>query len=306
MPETIDILEKSGHLKESNGAKIIDLEDQGINTPCMVVKSDGSTTYDTRDLAAILYRARTYDFDKCLYVVAYEQDLHFKQVFGAAKYLGLDEKYIKGLEHISFGMVRLKSGKLSTREGNVIKLEELLNEAVSRVRKIIEEKNPDLENKEEIAKKVGIGAIIFNNLSTSRIKDQIFDWDEILSFQGETGPYIQYTYVRTKSVLEKVIELPKLDNIKIDMLQDEYSLKLIDIIYNFEDILRQVTEKNEPSILSRYLLELSKAYSLFYNENKIICDNKSYQDARVYLTYIVGKVLKQGANLLGMEIPDKM
>ena len=306
MPETIDILEKSGHLIESNGAKIIDLEDQGINTPCMVVKSNGSTTYDTRDLAAILYRARTYDFDKCLYVVAYEQDLHFRQIFAASKYLGLDEKYLKGLEHVSYGMVRLKTGKMSTREGTVVKLEDLLNESISRVQKIIEEKNSNLENKEEIAKKVGIGAVLFNNLASNRIKDQVFDWDEVLNFQGETGPYIQYTYVRTKSVLEKAGYLPKIENVKIDNLSDEYSMAILKLIYNFEDILIQVTDKNEPSMLARYLIELAKAYSSFYNENKIIVDDKDVQDARVYLTYAVSQVLKQGANLLGIEMPEKM
>ena len=306
MQEVIDLLEKSGHLTESNGAKIVNLEDQGINTPCMIVKSNGSTTYDTRDLAAILYRARTYDFDKCLYVVAYEQDLHFRQVFGAAKYLGLDEKYLKGLEHISYGMVRLKSGKMSTREGTLIKLEDLLKESIARVKKIIEEKNPNLENADEIARKVGIGAVVFNNLATNRIKDQIFDWDEVLNFQGETGPYIQYTYVRAKSILEKIEEIPELEEIDVEKLKDEYSVKLMNIMYNFEDTLKQVIEKNEPSILARYLIDLSKAFSSFYNENKIISEDKLCQKARVYLTYMTGKVLKQGAKLLGMEMPDKM
>lgn len=306
MPEVVDILEKSGHLEESNGAKIINLEDQGINTPCMVIKSNGSTTYDTRDLAAILYRARTYDFDKCLYVVAYEQDLHFRQIFASAKYLGLDEKYLKGLEHISYGMVRLKTGKMSTREGTVIKLEDLLNESIQRVQKIIEEKNPNLEDKEEIAKKIGIGAVIFNNLATGRIKDQVFDWDEVLNFQGETGPYIQYTYVRTKSVLEKVGYIPKVKDINVECMQDKYSQNIIKLIYNFEDVLNQVTEKNEPSILARYLIDLSKVYSNFYNENKIICDDKELQDARVFLSFATGKVLKQGAELIGMKMPNKM
>ncbi|MCI9064043.1 MAG: arginine--tRNA ligase [Clostridia bacterium] len=306
MPEVIKILEDSGHLIDSEGAKIIDLEDQGINTPCMVVKSNGSTTYDTRDLAAILYRARTYDFDKCLYVVAYEQDLHFRQIFGAAKYLGLDKKYIEGLEHISYGMVRLKSGKMSTREGTVIKLEDLLNESIARVKKIIEDKNPDLEEKEEVAKKVGVGAILFNNLSTSRIKDKVFDWDEVLNFQGETGPYIQYTYVRTKSVLEKIQHIPSAKDIDVSFLQDEYSQNIIKLIYSFSDILIQVTEKNEPSILARYLIDLSKAYSSFYNENKIICEDKNMQDARAFLTRATGKVLKQGAKLLGIDMPNKM
>lgn len=186
MPEVIEILEKTGKIEESQGARIINLEEQGINTPCIIEKSNGSTTYATRDLAAILYRARTYNFDKALYLTSYEQVLHFKQVFEVAKLLGLDEKYIKGLTHIPFGMVLLPTGKMSTREGNIIKLEELLQEAITRAKKIIEEKNPELENKEEVAKKVGIGAVIFNDLANSRIKDEIFDWDQILNFQGET------------------------------------------------------------------------------------------------------------------------
>ena len=306
MPEVIDLLQKTGKLVESQGAKIIDLEDKGINTPCIIEKSNGSTTYATRDLAAILYRARTYDFDKALYVTSYEQVLHFKQVFEVAKLLGLDEKYTNGLEHVSFGMVLLPEGKMSTREGNIIKLEELLNEAISRAKEIIEQKNPDLENKEEVDKKVGIGAVIFNDMSASRIKDEVFDWNTILNFQGETGPYIQYTYVRTKSVLEKAGYLPKIENVKIDNLSDEYSMAILKLIYNFEDILIQVTDKNEPSILARYLIELAKAYSSFYNENKIIVDDKDVQDARIYLTYAVSQVLKQGANLLGIEMPEKM
>ena len=306
MQEVIEILKNSGHLVESNGAKIVNLEDQGINTPCMIVKSNGSTTYDTRDLAAILYRARTYDFDKCLYVVASEQDLHFRQIFAVARYLGLDEKYINGLEHISYGMVMLKTGKMSTREGTLIKLEDLLNESIERIRKIIEEKNPNLEDKEDVAKKVGIGAVVFNNLSSNRIKDQIFDWDEVLNFQGETGPYIQYTYVRTRSVLEKVKSVPKIEEINENYLQDQYSQNVIKLIYIFGNILNEVTQKNEPSILARYLIDLSKAYSSFYNENKIICDEKEMQNARVFLNYAVGKVLKQGAKLLGIEMQNKM
>ena len=306
MPEVIDILEKTGKLVESQGAKIIDLEDKGINTPCIIEKSNGSTTYATRDLAAILYRARTYDFDKALYVTSYEQVLHFKQVFEVAKLLGLDEKYTNGLEHVSFGMVLLPEGKMSTREGNIIKLEELLNEAISRAKEIIEQKNPDLENKEEVAKKVGIGAVIFNDMSASRIKDEVFDWNTILNFQGETGPYVQYTYVRTKSVLEKAGYLPKIEDIKTNNLSDEYSLAILKLIYNFEDVLIQVTDKNEPSILARYLIDLAKAYSSFYNENKIIVEDKEVQYARVYLTYAVSQVLKQGANLLGIQMPEKM
>lgn len=297
MVEVIELLKKTGKLVESQGAKIIDLEEQGISTPCIIEKSNGSTTYATRDLAAILYRARTYDYDKSLYVTSYEQVLHFKQVFEVAKLLGLDDKYINGLKHISFGMVLLPTGKMSTREGNIIKLEELLEEAILRAKKVIEEKNPDLENKEEVAKKVGIGAVIYNDLANSRVKDEIFDWDQILNFQGETGPYIQYTYVRTKSVLEKVGYLPKIEEIMEGKLLDEASQNLIKLLASFEEILVQVTNKDEPSILARYLMDLAKAFSVFYNENKIMGEEKELQNARVYLTYSVGEILKTGARL---------
>ena len=304
MPEVVQILEKTGRLVESEGARIIDL---GENmAPCIIGKTNGSTTYATRDLAAILYRARTYDFDKALYVTSYEQVLHFKQVFEVAKLLGIDEKYINGLEHVPFGMVRLKEGKMSTREGNIIKLEDLLNEAITRALKVIEEKNPELEGKEEVAKKVGIGAVIFNDLSNSRIKDEVFDWDAMLNFQGETGPYIQYIYVRTKSVLDKAGYIPNFNEIDISKLNDAQSIETIKTIYNFEDVLKQVTDKNEPSILSRYLINLAQNFSSFYNANKIITDEKDLQDARLYLTYAVGTILKTGAGLLGINMPDRM
>ena len=304
--EIKELLEKSGRLVESQGAKIVDLEDKGINTPCIIEKSNGSSTYASRDLAAILYRARTYDFDKALYVTSYEQVLHFKQIFEVAKLLGMNEKYNKGLEHVSFGMVLLPTGKMSTREGNVVRLEDLLNESINRAKEVIEQKNPDLVDKEETAKKIGLGAVIFNDLANSRVKDEVFDWDAILNFQGETGPYIQYTYVRTRSILEKAGYLPKVDEINMNNLKDVYAQNILKLIYNFQDILVQVTNKEEPSILSRYLIDLAKSFSSFYNENKIITDDKEVQDARLYLTYSVGKVLKLGSSLLGIKMPNKM
>ena len=303
--EVIQKLEEKGVLTDSEGAKIVDLTDVGIKTPCLIQKANGSSIYATRDLAAIMYRAKTYDFDKCLYVVAYEQNLHFKQIFAVARYL-VDEKYVKGLEHVSYGMVALPTGKMSTRLGNVVKIEDLINGTIEKAEEIIAEKNPDLEEKEEVAKKVGIGAIVYNTLSTANIKDQIFDWNTALNFQGETGPYIQYTYVRTQSVLSKLEEMPKFEDINIEKLQDEYSINVLKIIYNFEDILTQVTNKEEPSILARYLIDLAKAFSNFYNENKIIGEEKELQNARIYLTSAVGKVLKIGGYLLGMEMPTKM
>lgn len=305
MDEVVEILNKQNLLVESEGAKIVDLSEQNI-TPCMIEKSNGSTTYETRDLAAILYRARNYDFNKAIYVTSYEQILHFKQIFEVAKYLNLNEKYTNGLVHVPFGMVQLKTGKMSTREGNIIKLEDLLNEAIARVKDIIAEKNPDLENKEEIAKKIGIGAVIFNDLYNSRIKDEIFDWDIMLNFNGETGPYMQYIYVRTKSLLEKAGYVPDIKNIDFSKLQDASSLKVIKLLYQFGDIIKQSAEKYEPYIIARYLINLSQAFSSFYNENKIICENKTLQDARLYLTYATGLVLKTGASLLGIQMPERM
>ena len=306
MPEVIKILEQTGKLEESEGAKIVNLEKVGINTPIIIEKSNSSSTYATRDLAAILYRARTYNFDKALYVTSYEQNLHFRQIFETAKLLGIDEKYTKSLEHVAFGMVLLKTGKMSTREGNVIKLEELLNEAISRAKAIIEEKNPNLENKDEIAKKIGIGAVIFNDLSNSRIKDEIFDWDTILNFQGETGPYIQYMYVRTKSILENIEKLPASKEINIEELQDNEAIKIIKLVYKFNNILENVISKNEPSILSRYLINIAQAYSSYYNSNKILVEDIEKKNARIYLTYMVGNILEIGANLLGIKMPEKM
>lgn len=305
MGEVIEKLEKTNQLVESEGAKVISLEEKGM-PPCIIEKTNGSTTYATRDLAAILYRARNYDFDKALYVTSYEQVLHFKQIFEVAKLLDLDEKYIKGLEHVPFGMVRLKEGKMSTREGNIVKLEDLLQEAITRAEKVIEEKNPMLEDKKEVAKKVGIGAVIFNDLSNSRIKDEIFDWDMMLNFQGETGPYIQYIYVRTKSVIEKAGYIPELKDVDIGLLQDIDALRIIKQAYILEDILKQVVDKNEPSILARYLIDLSQSFSTFYNNHKIIGEDKKVQDARLYLTNMVGSILKQGCGLLGIQMPDRM
>lgn len=304
MPEIIDILKKAGKLEESEGAQVVNLGDD--MPPCLIIKSNGSTTYATRDLAAIMYRARTYDYDKAIYVTSYEQILHFKQVFATAKYLGLDEKYTNGLVHVPFGMILLKTGKMSTREGKVIKLEDLLNEAIEKSKEIIEKKNPELENKEDVAKKVGVGAIIFNDLSNSRIKDEIFDWDIMLNFNGETGPYVQYTTVRAKSVLEKAGYIPNIKEVNVEKLNDKDSQKIINQLYNFNSILKNVTEKEEPSILARYLVDLAQNFSSFYNNCHIITEDKEMQDARLYITYMVKTVLEKGLNLLGIQVPEKM
>ena len=304
--EVVNTLEKTGKLTQSNGAKIVDLSEKGIDTPCIICKTDGSTIYASRDLASIIYRARTYDYDKSIYVTSYEQNLHFKQIFEVAKLLGLDEKYTNGLEHVSYGMVRLPSGKMSTRKGNFVKIKDLLDDTIEEAKKIIEEKNPNLEDKEEVSKRVGVGAVLFNNLATNRNKDEIFDINEMLNFQGETGPYIQYTYVRTQSILRKLVKLPSLENVSVNLINDLYAMNLIKLIANFEDMLVQVTQKEEPSILAKYLIDLAKAFSVFYNEDQIIGGPQELQDSRVYLTMCVGNTLKVGAELLGMEMPEKM
>ena len=195
---------------------------------------------------------------------------------------------------------------MSTREGNIIKLEDLLNEAISRSKEIMDTKNPDLENKDEIAKIIGIGAVIFNDLYNSRIKDEIFDWDEMLNFNGETGPYLQYIYVRTNSIIQKAGYIPELKNVDFSELRNENADKIIKMLYEFENTIKLSAEKYEPYIIARYLIDLAQAFSSFYNNYKIISDDKNAQDARLYLTYCVNIVLKSGAELLGMKMPEKM
>ena len=302
----LNILEKNNKLVESQGAKIVNLEEDGINTPCIIEKSDGSSIYATRDLAAIRYRSKTYDYDKSIYVTGYEQDLHFKQVFAVAKYLDLDPKYVNGLEHVSYGMYRLKEGKMSTRKGNFIKLEDILNDAIEKAKAKVSDKNPDLEDIDDVAKKVGIGAVVFGDLYNSRIKDEIFDIDEMLEFQGETCPYIQYMYVRIKSILRKLDKEVLINDIKYDKLHDDLSYDLVKQIYNFNNTLKEVVDKNEPYILSRYLIKLAQTYSDYYNTYKILSDDMDERNSRVYLISIVANILKTGCNLLGIEMPEKM
>ena len=306
MPEVIDILEENKKLTISQGAKVVDLTNVGIDTPCIIEKSDGSSIYATRDLAAIIYRARTYDYYKNIYVTGSDQILHFKQVFEVAKFLDLDEKYIKGLEHVSFGMVRLPEGKLSTRKGNIIKLEDLLCDSIKHAKEIIQEKGNNLENIDEVAKKVGIGAVVFSDLYNSRIKDEVFDIDEMLNFQGETCPYIQYMYVRIKSIIDKIDKKVLINEIDYSKLNDELTYNIVKLLYNFTNTIESSLEKNEPYILSRYLIDLAKAYSSFYANNKVLSDDIDERNARVYLITVVGNVLKIGMNLLGIQMPDKM
>ena len=305
MEPVVEELKEKGLLKESQGAQVVDLEKYNM-PPCIIITSAGTTIYATRDLASLEDRMNTYNFDKAIYVVGNEQALHFKQVFKVFELMGY-ENYAKNCVHIPFGLVVDKDGeKIGSRKGNSVFLEDILNEAIDKVKDIINEKNPELEDKEEVARKVGVGAIIFNDLSNSRIKDEIFDWDMLLNFQGETGPYIQYIYVRTRSLLNKAGYMPKIEEIDFSKINEKEALDTLKLIYQFNDVIKSAAEKNEPSILARYLIDLSQSFSTYYNEHRIITEDKDVQNARLFLTYSVGTVLKTGAELLGMEMPERM
>ena len=305
MDAVVDELREKGLLKESEGAQVVDLSEYDM-PPCIIITSAGTTIYATRDLASLKDRINKYDFDKAIYVVGNEQRLHFKQVFKVLELMGYPE-YARKCEHVPFGLVADKDGeKIGSRKGNSVFLEDILKEAIQKVEKIIDEKNPGLEDKEEVARKVGVGAIIFNDLSNSRIKDEIFDWDMLLNFQGETGPYIQYIYVRTRSLLEKAGYVPDLENINFSKLQEKEAVETLKLLYRFNEFVTLAADKNEPSIISRYLIDVAQNFSTFYNEHKIITEDKTVQDARLALTYAVGTVLKSGVTLLGMEMPNKM
>lgn len=291
MDAIIEELKNKGLLKESQGAKVVDLEEYDM-PPCIVLTSAGTTIYATRDLAALKDRINRYKFDKLIYVAGSEQQLHFKQVFKVMELMGYEE-YVSKCIHVPFGLIVDKEGeKIGSRKGNSVFLEDILNEAIEKVKGIINEKNPQLEDKDEIARKVGVGAIIFNDLSNSRIKDEIFDWDTLLNFQGETGPYIQYIYVRTRSLLNKAGYIPKLEDIDYSKLQEKEAIATLKLIYMLNEVIQNSADKNEPSILARYLIDLSQSFSTFYNEHKIIEEDKSLQNARLYLTYAVRNSFK--------------
>lgn len=305
MDEVVEILEKKGVLEDSQGAKVVNVGDD--MPPCIILKSNGSTIYATRDLAAILYRARTYNFKKAIYITGSEQILHFKQVFAAAKYL-VDEKYQKGLIHIPYGMIRLKTGKMSTREGNVIYVDDLIKDAISKSKNIIREKNSELENLDDTAKIIGVGALIFNYLKTNKQKDIIFDLDETLRFDGETGPYVQYTYVRTKSIIEKSdVNIDTLCNADYTYLKETPEVNLLKQIEKYEEVLKKAMEECEPAHVARYLIDISTLFSRFYNECRILnVEDTNVKNARLGLTLATGIVIKNGLKILGINCPDKM
>ena len=302
MDAVIKELEDKHLLKESRGAKIVDLEEYGM-PPALIQKNDGSTLYMTRDLAAAIYRKNTYNFDKCIYVVASQQNLHFQQWFKVIELMGYD--WYDKLEHVNFGMVSLEGGTLSTRNGRVVFLEDVLDQAIQKTREIIESKNPDIENIDQTVKDVGVGAVIFQELSNSRIKDYVFTWDKTLSFDGETGPYVQYTHARCCSVLRKAGEEVTAD-INYDLLSDEDSSEVLKLIGDFNKNILVALRKSEPHIITRFVLDLAQAFNKFYHDNPILVDDAELRKARLALVEATRQTIKNGLALLGMHAPERM
>ncbi|BFK80746.1 arginine--tRNA ligase [Clostridium baratii] len=303
MQVVIDELKEKNLLTESNGAQVVMLDEYNM-PPCIVLKGDGATIYATRDLAAANYRKNTYDFDKCVYVVGTPQALHFKQVFKTLELAGKD--WAKDCVHVGFGLVKFADGGMSTRKGKVVLLDDLLSEAVSKTLEIINEKNPELENKEEVAKKIGIGAVIFTYLKNSREKDIIFDWKEILSFEGETGPYVQYSYARGNSILERAGEVD-LTNIDYSKLNSKEEFELIKSLESFKKNIHLAIEKFEPSVMSRYVIEVAKLFNKFYNAHSVLnLEDEELKKARLALVKASLQVIKNGLGLLGIEVVEKM
>ena len=303
VPALVEELKEKELLVESQGAQVIDLEKYNI-PPCLITKSDGGSIYHSRDIAAILYRKEQYDFEKCLYITGLEQSLHFKQIFTAIGLMGYD--WSEGLIHVPYGLVSLAGEKLSTRGGNIIYAEDILKEAIERAHNAIIEKNPDLTDKEATAKKVGVGAIIFHDLFNQRIKNVDFSWKEVLNFDGTTGPYAQYTYARAKSVLRKYGETVEADGIDYVALTDDVSYNLVKVLAGYEDAVMNATEKNEPSIVARYVIGLATAFNKFYHDCSILQAEEKEKKARLVLTDFVQKILCEACGLLGMECPEEM
>ncbi len=302
MDRVVDELREKDLLTLSQGASIVDLEEYKM-PPCLILKKDGTTIYATRDIAAALYRYDTYHFDKCLYVVAYQQDLHFRQCFKVVEMMGYD--FAKDLVHVAFGMVSFEGETLSTRKGKIVYLEDLLDMAQKKALQIINEKSPNLENKEEVARQVGIGAVIYSDLSNSRIKDIDFWFDRALNFDGETGPYVQYTHARCCSVLRKAkeITLPQTD---YSALCDEEAQALLHLLSRFPKVVREAANKYEPFMVTRAVTEICQAYNKFYYEHRILDDEPTTAAARVLLTRAVKDVVKKGLYLIGMDAPERM
>ena len=303
-----ELLDK-GLLQESKGAQVVDLEKYKLGT-ALIKKSDGSSLYITRDIAAAVYRKENYDFYKNIYVVATQQNLHFQQLFKIIELMGYD--WANQCVHVPFGMVRLEEGTMSTRHGRVVFLEDVLNGAIEKTREIIEEKNPNIENLEEITSQVGIGAVVFNELSNNRIKDYTFKWDQILNFDGETGPYVQYTHARCASLLRKagediVAKAQDPKNVDFALLaKSDSAYELTKLIYAFPGVVEQAGEKYEPSIITRHIIDIAQCFNKFYHDEHIIVDDEVEKISKIALVIATKRVIATGIGLLGMKAPERM
>ncbi|WP_071132895.1 arginine--tRNA ligase [Alterileibacterium massiliense] len=307
MPQIIEELKDKGLLIKSQGAEIVDLEEYDLGA-CMIEKSDGTSLYATRDIAAAIYRKNHYDFDKCIYVVASQQNLHFKQWKKVLELMGYE--WQKDCIHVPFGLVMLEDGAMSTREGRVVFLEDVLNQAISKTKEIIDEKNPDAPNVEEISKQVGVGAVVFNELSNNRIKDYTFSWDHVLNFEGETGPYVQYTYARASSVIRNASEddMDKVKNCNIECkyINSDSAKNLIKLIYRIPEVIIDSAYKDEPSILTRHTIDVAQAFNKFYHDEHILVDDEYERCAKLALVETSRIAIANCLKLIGIEAPERM
>ena len=302
MGVVIDQLKEKGLLVQSQGTNVVDLEQYNM-PPALITKNDGSTLYMTRDLAAAIYRKNTYDFDKCIYVVGSQQSLHFQQLFKVLELMGYE--WSKDLIHVPFGMVALEEGTMSTRKGRVVFLEDVLKQAVEKTKEIVLSKNPNAKNVEQIAKQVGVGAVVFQELSNSRIKDYTFSWSRTLSFEGETGPYVQYTHARCCAVLRKAEEEVTAD-INYDLLSEGDGAEVLKVIGSFNKAILAAMRKNEPHIITRFVLDLAQAFNKFYHDNPILVDDVEVRKARLALVAATRQTIENALALLGMHAPERM
>ena len=308
MDRVVDILESKGLLKDSDGTQIVDLSEYSM-TPALIKKKDGSTLYITRDLAAVLYRKETYDFDKCIYVVASQQNLHFQQLFKIVSLMGFD--WADKCVHVPFGMVSLEDGTMSTRKGKVVFLLDVLTKAIEKTKEVIAEKNVAEEDIDQTAKDVGIGAVMFQELSNNRIKDYVFSWDKVLNFEGETGPYVQYTHARACSVLRNAgasAEAVLNGTAKPDMkyITGEAAYELVKAIASFPEVVQDAAAKYEPSVVTRHIIDVAQFFNKFYHDEHILVDNEEEKQAKLALVYAAKQTIANGLALLGIAAPERM
>ncbi len=307
MPRFVEELKAKGLLEESQGAQIVNLEEYGMS-PALITKSDGSTLYITRDIAAAVYRKETYDFYKNLYIVASQQNLHFQQWIKILELMGYE--WAKDCVHIPFGLVSLEEGTMSTRHGRVVFLEDVLNRAVDETRKIITEKGVATENIDETAKQVGIGAVIFQELSNNRIKDYVFSWDKVLDFNGETGPYVQYTYARAASLMRRAdagaLAKAQAGDIDVTYIRSDAAYELVKLLEAFPEVVLEAADKYEPSVVTRHIVDIAQSFNRFYHDEHIIVENIEEQAAKLALAQAAKNTIKNGLGLLGIQCPERM